>query len=93
MNREQRRNKNYIELKIDKARQEGINQGRLEALHLIMTMVAYTIDYKLELKDGDLAELINSIMFNIDAFRTHHLDRNDLQIIKKELAEKGVIID
>ena len=95
MNRKERRNyeKKYGATPLlEKVKQDGINQGRKEAMDLILTMVAYTIDYKLELDNDKLIQIMNDIMFNIDAYRTDHLTYKDFVEIKKELAEKGIII-
>ena len=95
MNRKQRRNyeKKYGTTPLlEKVKQEGINQGIREALDLILTMTAYTLDYKLELKNEELLKVMNDIMFNIDAYRTEHLSAQDFVTIKQELAEKGIII-
>ena len=95
MNRKQRRayEKKYGTTPLlDKVEQEGIEKGRLQSLDLILTMVAYTIDYKLELPQDELCELMAAILNNIDAYRTEHLSAEDFGIIKKELAEKGILI-
>ena len=95
MNRKERRNyeKRYGTTPLlEKIKQEGIKEGRAQALDLILTMVAYTIDYKLELDKDKLCTLMDSIMLNIDAYRTDHLSAQDFVTIKQELAEKGIII-
>lgn len=95
MNRKERRNyeKRYGTTPLlEKIKQEGIKEGRAQALDLILTMVAYTIDYKLELDKDELCTLMDSIMLNIDAYRTDHLSAQDFVTIKQELAEKGIIL-
>ena len=96
MNRKQRRNyeKKYGTTPlIRKVEQDALEKGRLQSLDLILTMVAYTIDYKLELPPEDLCDLMATILNGIDAYRTEHLTKEDFGVIKKELADKGIIID
>lgn len=99
MNRKERRNyekkygaKTFTAKVENDAYNLGLEKGRQQSLDLILTMTAYTIDYKLELPRDELCELIASILFNIDAYRTDHLTSEDFKTIKDELFEKGIII-
>ena len=95
MNRKERRNyeKKYGKVSaMQKYRNDAIEQGRMQAVNIILTMVAYTIDYKLNLDKDTLQNLLESILLNIDSYRTGQLTTNDFITIQNELKEKGIII-
>lgn len=78
-------NKRYRESIEHEAEERGIKQS----LDLIMYMTAYTISYKLGLGKKRLPEIMYSILDNIDAYTTGHLDYNDYKTIQKEMNKLG----
>ena len=53
-------------------------------------MIAYTLQYKLDLNQKDLVETVAAIFNNIDSFRTGHLTQQDFVNIMKEMNEMGI---
>lgn len=72
--------------------EEQFEKQRENVVDVILTMVAYTIQYKLGLGKKRLPEIMKSILDNIDAFNTGHLSEVDYETIKKELEKYGVSI-
>lgn len=72
----------------DKGINEGIKDGMTRATEFVITMVLYTLDYKLRdyMSEEEMKKIIKAIFLNIDSFRTEHLDSSDYQVIKKEMA-------
>lgn len=68
--------------------QQEMEKRKSYYIEVILTMVAYTIQYKLGLGKKRLPEIMGYIMDNIDAFNTGHLNHEDFKYIKKELKEK-----
>ena len=96
MNRKERRihERKYGKVSaMQQYREDAINEGRTQSLELILLMTAYTIDYKLELPEEKLQDLMNVILSNIDSYRTGQLNHEDFQFIKNEMAKKGIIIN
>ena len=77
---------------MQKYREEAEHEGRRQAIDMILTMMAYTLNYKLGFGKKRLTEIISAIMMNIDSYRTGQLTPNDYDTIKQELKEKGIII-
>lgn len=95
MNRSERRKaerKYGQEFSMQKYRDEAIEEGRKQAIEIMITMTLYTIDYALELSEEQLQEIAKRIMDNIDSYRTGQLTPSDYDTIKQELKEKGIII-
>lgn len=67
---------------------QQLEYRKSQYVEVILTMVAYTIQYKLGLGKKRLPEIMGYIMDNIDAFNTGHLNSDDFKEIKKELKEK-----
>ena len=95
MNRSERRKaerKYGQKFSMQKYRDEAIEEGRKQAIEIMITMTLYTIDYALELSEEKLQEIAERIMDNIDSYRTGQLTPSDYDTIKQELKEKGIII-
>lgn len=95
MNREERRiyERKYGKLAaMQKYREDAIQEGRNQSLEMILLMTAYTLDYKLEIDNEKLKDIINIILLNIDSYRTGQLTYDDYQYIKQEMAKKGIIL-
>lgn len=69
--------------------EKGIRDGMEKATNFVITMVIYTLSYKLEdiIPIEDLQDIIHGIYLNIDSFRTDHLTPEDYIEIKKQVAE------
>lgn len=67
---------------------KGIKEGMTRATEFVITMVLYTLNYKLRdyMSEDEMKKIITAIFLNIDSFRTEHLDSSDYQAIKKEMA-------
>lgn len=95
MNRIERRKaerKYGQEFSMQKYRDEAIEEGRKQAIEIILTMMAYTLNYKCGFGKKRLTEIIEAIMMNIDSYRTGQLTPSDYDTIKQELKEKGIVI-
>lgn len=90
--------------KFTEAMQEGLKLQRRDmekqfenqkkdVVDVIMTMTAYTIQYKLGLGKKRLPEIMNAIMDNIDAFNTGHLNKEDFEQIKEEMKKYNFYIE
>ena len=77
---------------MQKYREEAIEEGRRQAIEIILTMMAYTMSYKLGFGQKRLTEIISAIMLNIDSYRTGQLTPEDYDTIKADLAKKGIKI-
>ena len=77
---------------MQKYREEAIEEGRRQAIEIILTMTAYTMNYKLGFGQKRLTEIISAIMLNIDSYRTGQLTPEDYDTIKADLAKKGIKI-
>lgn len=100
MNRKQRREytKKYGEVfTMQKYRDDAFNSGFKEGVNttymVVMNMVAYTLNYKLNLGRKRLPEIIKYIADNIDSYRTGQLNPEDYQEIKKIVKELGVDLE
>lgn len=89
--------------KFEEALNEGLNmqkrdmqrqfeEQKKEVIDIVLTMTAYTIQYKLGLGKKRLPKIIHSILDNIDAFNTGHLNRADFEYIKEDLKKYNVYI-
>ena len=95
MNRSERRKlerKYGQEFTMQKYREEAENEGRRQALDVILTMMAWTINEHCGFGRERLTRLIEQIMLNIDSFITGQLSPEDYTAIKQELKEKGIVI-
>lgn len=103
MNRKQRRNlaKNintysklkdfeneFIRVEKEKAQKE-ISYTKRKYVEIILTMVAYTANYKLGLGKKRLPEFMATILDNIEAYNTGHLLPEDFDTIKAEVEKLG----
>ena len=82
---------------MQKYRDDAFNNGFKEGVNttycVVMNMVAYTLNYKLNLGKKRLPEIMQSIVDNIDSYRTGQLDSNDYKEIKKIVKGLGIVID
>lgn len=69
---------------------KGTVIGMLTAIEITFYMTAYTLNYKLGFGRKRLAQTMEWIYNNIDAFRTGHLEKADFDTIKKEVEALGV---
>lgn len=69
--------------------EKGIRDGMEKATNFVITMVIYTLNYKLKdtIPIEELHDIIHGIYLNIDSFRTDHLTPEDYIVIKKQVAE------
>ena len=84
-----------VSLALKKQREDMLNdfaKQKKEFVDIILTMTAYTIQYKLGLGKKRLPEIISAIYDNIDAFNTGHLSKDDYETIKKEIQKYNIII-
>lgn len=100
MNRKQRREyeKKYGEgFTMQKYRDDAFNSGFKEGVNttymVVMNMVAYTLNYKLNLGKKRLPEIMQTIADNIDSYRTGQLDTEDYKEIKKIVKGLGIDLD
>ena len=69
---------------------KGLNEGLGQAGELMFIMTAYTLEYKLELTQEKLVQIMTWIYSNVDSFRTGQLTTEDFFEIKKEMEQKGI---
>lgn len=100
MNRQERREyeRKYGQaFTMQKYRDDAVNAGFKEGVNttymVVMNMVAYTLNYKLNLGKKRLPEIMQSIADNIDSYRTGQLDTEDYKEIKKIVRNLGIILD
>lgn len=74
----------------DEAFELGRIRGQREDMEVVLYMTAYTIQYKLDLSDEKLKEVMNYILDNIDAFNTKHLNHADFVEIKESMNKIGI---
>ena len=67
-----------------------VKEEKLQAIDVILTMTAYTLNYKLGLGKKRLPDIMASILDNIDAFNTGHLTKDDFEEIHKQMEDLGV---
>ena len=84
-----------VSLALKKQREDMLNdfaKQKKEFVDIILTMTAYTIQYKLGLGKKRLPEIIESIMINIDSFNTGQLTKEDYKTIQEDLKKYNIII-
>ena len=78
----------------DKTLKDTYMKGVFDGIHsttkMYYYMIAYTLQYKLDLNQKDLVETVAAIFNNIDSFRTGHLTQQDFVNIMKEMNEMGI---
>lgn len=67
-----------------------VKEEKMQAIDVILTMTAYTLNYKLGLGRKRLPDIMANILDNIDAFNTGHLTKEDFDEIHKQMEELGV---
>lgn len=72
--------------------EKGFKDGMSEAVDIMFYMTAYTLNYKLKFGKVRLARVMRWIYNNIDAFRTGHLTTDDMDLIRKEMNDMGIIL-
>lgn len=100
MNRQERREyeRKYGQaFTMQKYRDDAFNAGFKEGVNttymVVMNMVAYTLNYKLNMGRKRLPELMAHIADNIDSYRTGQLDTEDYKEIKKIVKGLGIDLD
>jgi CRISPR/Cas system CSM-associated protein Csm2 small subunit len=77
----------------EEVRKEGEQVGVKSAIHVILYMVAYTLNYKLGFGRKRLLRIMKQIIDNIDCYRTGQLDPNDYKEIIKMMNELGFKVE
>ena len=100
MNRKERREyeRKYGKVfTMQKYRDDAFNSGFKEGVNttycVVMNMVAYSLNYKLNLGKKRLPEIMQTIADNIDSYRTGQLDSEDYKEIKKIVQKLGIYLD
>lgn len=70
--------------------EKGFLQGQREASEIMFYMIAYTAEYKFDLSNEELKELMKGLVTNVASYATNHLTLDDYINIKKELNERGI---
>jgi hypothetical protein len=82
---------------MQKYRDDAFNMGFKEGVNttymVVMNMVAYSLNYKLNLGKKRLPEIMQTIADNIDSYRTEQLDAEDYKEIKKIVKGLGIDLD
>ena len=73
--------------------EKQFEQQRKDMVDVVLTMTAYTIQYKLGLGKKRLPEIMGYILDNIDAFNTGHLTKEDFETIKEDLKKYNFYIE
>ena len=73
--------------------EKKFEQQRKDMVDVVLTMTAYTIQYKLGLGKKRLPEIMGYILDNIDAFNTGHLTKEDFETIKEDLKKYNFYIE
>ena len=73
--------------------EKQFEQQRKDMVDVVLTMTAYTIQYKLGLGKKRLPEIMGYILDNIDAFNTGHLTKEDFKTIKEDLKKYNFYIE
>ena len=73
--------------------EKKFEQQRKDMVDVVLTMTAYTIQYKLGLGKKRLPEIMGYILDNIDAFNTGHLTKDDFETIKEDLKKYNFYIE
>lgn len=68
----------------------GWHDGLCHEIEITFNMLAYTLTYKTGYSTARIKQLLHDLYFNLDSYRTEHLDANDYQVICKELESKGL---
>ena len=71
-------------------KREGYREGAVEAINLLYYMSAYTINLKLGFGKKRLQRIMDEILFQIDAYRTDHLNKMDYSNIIDEMNKMGI---
>ena len=66
-----------------------LNIAKHDYINIILTMVAYTINYKLGIGKKRLPEIMQAILNNIDSYNTGYLLPENFDIIKAEVEKLG----
>ena len=82
--------KDFMAIENERIFQQGFEFGARRTVEFMFYMMAYTLEYKMELKDVELKEIMYFIMNNIDSFRTDHLNSEDFKEIKRHFNEIGI---
>ena len=69
---------------------KGLKEGMRQVGEVLYIMTAYTLEYKFELTQEELAQTMFWIYNNVDSFRTGQLTTEDFFEIKKEMEQKGI---
>ena len=72
--------------------QKQFEKQKADMIDVVLTMTAYTIQYKLGLGKKRLPEIMNQIIDNIDAFNTGHLSKEDFETIKEMMKKYNFYI-
>lgn len=60
-------------------------------IEIFVVMMCYVLDLE-EIPKERIPQIASRVLFNIDSFRTGHLEPGDYDIIKKEVEDMGVIL-
>lgn len=60
-------------------------------IEIFVVMMCYVLDLE-DIEKDKIPQIASRVLFNIDSFRTGHLEPGDYDIIKKEVEDMGVIL-
>ena len=60
-------------------------------IEIFVVMMCYILDLE-EIPKERIPQIASRVLFNIDSFRTGHLEPGDYDIIKKEVEDMGVVL-
>ena len=72
--------------------QKDYNDKLVSYIEIFVVMMCYVLDLE-EIPQDRIPQIASRVLFNIDSFRTGHLEPGDYDIIKKEVESWGVKFD
>lgn len=73
--------------------QEHFDNQKRQMVEIVMTMTAYTLQYKLGFGKKRLPEIMGAIFNNLDAFTTGHLSKEDYEFIREDLKRYNFYVE
>ena len=67
------------------------NEKLVSYIEIFVVMMCYVLDLE-EIPKERIPQIASRVLFNIDSFRTGHLEPGDYDIIKKEVEDMGVVL-
>lgn len=72
--------------------QKDYNDKLVSYIEIFVVMMCYVLDLE-DIPQDRIPQIASRVLFNIDSFRTGHLEPGDYDIIKKEVESWGVKFD